>query len=100
MCSRFVGLNFIIANFCADMVIQLYKASLIDGNTGKRIKPRQGPTAAKKVKTSTACVHGGPKIMPIARILIPNWGSGRTTPYDDKHLKVKVLRALEFQLEY
>ena len=76
---------------CAlDMVIQLYKEKMIEGNTGKRIKPRQGPSAVKRVKTSGVIVHGGPHIMPNPRVLIPNWGPGRTTPYDDRHIKAKL----------
>jgi len=76
---------------CAlDMVIQLYKDKMIDGNTGKRIKPRQGPSATKRVKTSGVIVHGGPYIMPNPRVLIPNWGPGRTTPSDDRHIKSKL----------
>ena len=33
---------------CAlDLVIQLYKAKMIEGNTGKRIKPRHGPSSQR-----------------------------------------------------
>jgi len=28
--------------------------------------------------------------MPPARVLIPNWGPGRTTPFDDRHIKAKL----------
>ena len=76
---------------CAlDMVIQLYKNKMIEGNTGKRIKPRQGPSAVKRAKQSGVIVLGGPFVMPSARVLIPNWGPGRTTPYDDRHIKLRL----------
>ena len=35
-------------------------------------------------------VHGGPFVMPPAKVLIPNWGPGRTTPFDDRHIKAKI----------
>ena len=71
------------------MVIQLYQNGLIEGNTGKRIKPRQGPSAIKRAKTSVI-VHGGPFIMPNPRVIFQVWGNGRTTPFDDRHIRAKV----------
>ena len=44
------------------MVVKLYKLKMIEGNLGKRIKPRHGPGLIKRTRYNEgSVVHGGPK---------------------------------------
>ena len=58
---------------------------MIEGNLGKRIKPRHGPGLIKRTKYNEgSVVHGGPKVMPSIRLYNSAWEMNRTTPYDDR----------------
>ena len=61
------------------------KLKMIEGNLGKRIKPRHGPGLIKRTKYNEgSVVHGGPKVMPSIRLYNSAWEMNRTTPYDDR----------------
>jgi len=71
---------------CAlEMVVKLYKLKMIEGNLGKRIKPRHGPGLIKRTKYNDgSLVHGGPKVMPSIRLYNSSWEMQRVTPHDDR----------------
>lgn len=75
---------------CAlSMVIQLYKAGLIPGNSGKKLKDgvkKQRKDGRPYSEATVDLKHP---------IIMPSWGSRRTTPFDDRHLQFK-LETLEF----
>ena len=72
---------------CAlDMVIQLYRAGLIPGNAGKRSKDLSVKRQKKDGRTGMS--DAGMKLN--SPLVIPKWGTGRTTPYDDRHIRAKL----------
>lgn len=77
---------------CAlEMVVKLYKLKMIEGNLGKRIKPRHGPGLIKRTRYNEGTVvHGGPKVMPSVRLYNSSWEMERITPYADRHIKAKL----------
>ena len=77
---------------CAlEMVVKLYKLKMIEGNLGKRIKPRHGPGLIKRTRYNEGTiVHGGPKVMPSVRLYNSSWEMERTTPRADRHIKAKL----------
>lgn len=78
---------------CAlSMVIQLYKAGHIPGNSGKKLKDgikKQRKDGRPYSDATVELKHP---------IIMPSWGSRRTTPFDDRHLQFK-LEVLEFSEE-
>lgn len=72
---------------CAlDMVIQLYRADLIPGNAGKRSKD---PNVKRQKKDGRSTISE-PGLKLSSPLVIPKWGTGRTTPYDDRHIRTKL----------
>lgn len=68
------------------MVIQLYQAKLIPGNAGKRTKEAN---VKRQKKDGRSSMHdSGMKLT--TPLIIPKWGTGRTTPYDDRHIRTKL----------
>ena len=65
---------------------------MIEGNLGKRIKPRHGPGLIKRTKYNEgSVVHGGPKVMPSIRLYNSAWEMNRTTPYDDRVVVIIII---------
>ena len=62
------------------MVIKLYRAGLVPGNAGKRNKDLNVKRQKKDGRLNDTV--SGMKLN--SPLVIPKWGTGRTTPYDDR----------------
>jgi len=71
------------------LIVQLYKANLIDGNK------RTGPNAKRYREGDDRSIYNRATSV----IIMPKWGgSGRLTPWDDRHIKAKLM-VLEHTIE-
>lgn len=74
-----------------DNLTKLFKAGLVQA---RKNEPHKAPKRVKEVSQEERKMH----IKQTDHIMLPRWGSGRMTPWDDRHIKSKLVE-LEHNME-
>ena len=76
-------------------VSKMYKAGIIQP---RKNEPHKAPKRVKEVTSSEERPNKSMHIKQTDHIMLPRWGSGRMTPWDDRHIKSKLVQ-LEHTIE-